>query len=554
MSLPSLPIEILGDIIDCIVISPIGIRGSAHLRLVNRTFDLEIRRSYARTSQFAFDRRFAVAPLSLTKCAFFAKYLLLRPKGKEKGKAEDKDISYHLNDLVDQLLGHEENVKGIPVESEHEDAKRYQLLSILCAKMSSVQLSLYPSPIKLPNGKTTTMDLLIAAIYTGHLSLVDHILSTDQINLQSDTSTLFETPLLAAVDTQSPDTVRTLLARNAPFKPPNMRPSRPFRGNPLLKAVENNDLVILTMLLDPSSNLCKSDLTYQHALVSSITSSPDSHRITSLLLSQYEPSLPESPYILSEGLRAACRSGHTELITHLLASGADVNSTLNYRETHSMAAPIAQAAWTGQVSAIRLLLSHGALLRPNPDGNTGVRTQHPGADALRAATWGNHWPAARALLDAGVARYLSQTDWCSVFKIAALHAECVDVAAHLLDCGVVTLTGLADDEVEAEDAVAELVAIVCQRGNVGFMEALVRHGLPVTGHAMYQRAEYPVPVVQALAWGQQGVVRLLEEVMGQKVDEEMKQLANAIREKEMSRGWGQIAAPECGMPAYTILR
>ncbi|KAH8431480.1 ankyrin repeat domain-containing protein [Aspergillus melleus] len=553
MSLSSLPIEILGDIIDRIVNSPVGICGSAPLRRVNRTFDLEIRRSYARTSQFAFDRRFAVAPLSLTKCAFFAKYLLLRPKGKEKGKAEDKDISYHLNDLVDQLLSHEENVKEILVESEHEDAKRYQMLSILCAKMSPVQLSLYPSPIKLPNGKTTTIDLLIAAIYTGHLSLVDHILSTDQINLQSDTSTLFDTALLAAVDTQNPNTVRTLLAHNAPFKPPNLRPSRPFRRNPLLKAVENNDLAILTMLLE-SSNLCKSDLTYQHALVSSITPSPDSHHITSLLLSQYETSLPESPYILSEGLRAACRAGHTELITHLLASGADVNCTLNYRETHSMAAPIAQAAWTGQVPTIHLLLSHGASLRPSPDGNTGLRTQHPGADALRAATWGNHWPAARALLDAGVAKHLSKTDWCSVFKIAALHAECVDVAAHLLDCGVVTLTELADDEVEAEDAVAELVAIVCQRGNVGFMEALVRHGLPVTGHAMYARAEYPVPVVQALAWGQLGVVRLLEEVMGQKVDGEMRQLADTTREKEMSRGWSRIAAPACGMPAYTILR
>ncbi|KAI9042394.1 ankyrin repeat domain-containing protein [Aspergillus affinis] len=552
MPLSSLPIEILGEIIDRIVTSPIGICGSARLRLVNRTFDLEIRRSYARTTRFASDRRFAVAPHSLSKRVFFAKYLLLRPK--RKGKPEEKDISYFLNTLVDRLLSHDNNAKGTPSESEYDDAKRCQLLSVLCAKMTQVQLSVYPTHIKLYNGEDITMELLIAAIYTNRLSLVHQMLSTGQVNLQSDPSTLFETPLLAAVDTQNPDTVRVLLAHNAPFKPPIPRPHRPFHGNPLLRAVENNDLPILTLLLDPSSNLCKSDLTYQHALVSSITPSPDSHRITSLLISHYASTLAESPYILSEGLRAACRAGHTELIKHLLSSGADVNSTLNYRETHSMAAPIAQAAWTGQVPTIHLLLSHGASLRPNHYANTGVRTQHPGADALRAATWGNHWPAARALLDAGVAEFLSQSDWCSVFKIAALHADCVDVAANLLDSGVVRLAGLADDDVGAEDAVVELVAIVCQRGNVGFMDALVRHGLPVTGHAMYERAMYPVPVVQALAWEQQGVVRLLEDVAGQKVDDEMRRLADAFREKEISRGWSCVAAPGCGMPAYTILR
>lgn len=492
-------------------------------------------------------------PENPSKCAFLAKYLSLRPH--VRGKADYAEVSCLLNDIVDKLLVYERKESD-----DYDDATRYERLLILLSKINPTHFRSSRGVTKLAGIKPNPMDLLIAAIYTGRHCAMNQLLATGQANFQSDISVLFavdfaatvEAPLLAAVESRDPTIVRALLAHKAPFQAPSVRPRRPYRPSPLLLAVELNDLPIVTLLLNPPSTLDKSDLTYQHVLIKSI-SNPASQPITDLFLSHLSIPLTSCPYLLSEGLRAACRAGNTELITLLITNGANINTVMNYRQTHAMAAPIAQAAWKGQIPALNLLLSQGATLAPSPEGSVGIRVQHPGADALRAATWGNHWAAARVLLDAGVAEYLTQSDWCSVFKIAAL-TQCVDVAASLLDEGVVRLDGLTEDEVSSEDAVAELVAIVCLLGNVEFMRALVRHGVPVRQHGMYERGEYEIPIVQALAWKKGELVKLLEEVMGQEVDEEMRKLAEMYREKEAPRTWSRVGPQGCGMPRYTVLR
>ncbi|PLB49325.1 hypothetical protein P170DRAFT_509894 [Aspergillus steynii IBT 23096] len=556
MSLPSLPLEIFGQILDKLITTREGFYASADLRLVNRTFDLEIRRAYGRTSYGKWPQWFSLDPKKGSKCAFFAKYLLLRPHVREG--AEYAQVSTLLNDLIDQLQDKDSNETA---ETPDDDTIRYRLLMTLSAKVKPALLrnartSTRPNPKTTP--KITPIDLLLAAIYTDQMPVLNRLLP--QIDFHETTAIFdpgaanpIELPLLAAVETHNSAALHALLAHNAPFQSPDQVPRRALRPNPLLVAAQRNDIPTLTTLLSPPSTLSKSDLTYQYALVHSISPDPSSFPTTSLLLSHYDGVLSSSPYLLCDGLRAACRAGHIHIITLLLDAGADLNSVMNYLESHAMAAPIAQAAWTGQLPTLHFLLSRGASLAPSTSAVNVARTQHPGADALRAATWGNHWAAARVLLDAGVAKYLGKSDWCSVFKIAALNVDCAGVAVQLLECGVIGLDGFAEEKVEAEDAVAELVAIICQRGNAKLMRALVRHGLPLGRHAMYERGLYEVPVVQALAWERTEVVRVLEEV-GETVDEEVRELARAYREKEAARSWTRVGPAVCGMPHYTVLR
>lgn len=186
-----------------------------------------------------------------------------------------------------------------------------------------------------------------------------------------------------------------------------------------------------------------------------------------------------------------------EVVRLLLDHGGNVNE-------HSLpsrwVSTVELAAWTGQEEVLLLLLARGA----NPYG------RNSGSDSMCAAAWGGHVDVVRILLDAGV--QLKPREWFFVLFRAAPRIGSAEMVRMLLDRGVVELNKLDDGDL------TELMIRACHQGNVGVVEALAQHGVPIHDESLYARHDYPPPIVVAMAFRHNHLVQALQRLGVKQVD------------------------------------
>jgi len=459
-------------------------------------FDRETIRAYATTKLLdlhqvdIFDR-------PIVSADFVARYLLERPH--TENAPTNSNFSALINYVVDELVKYHD-------DGESEQL-RYQHMNTLCQRVScqrsstTIIYNIFPQTTNPVSTVEHRYHVLIAAIYLGKSSVVQHMLEGEQLDLAEVKSEFLGTPLHAAVQTRHYDLVHTLLQHGA-----NVNMERPCTwGLPLEAAIENQDEEIVRLLLEPHYGHITSGEAFERAIAKSCeTNQP---RVAHLLLEGMSDKLSECRYLLCEGLRAACRRGMVEIVQLLLDHGGDVNEHLTDDRTCIRPSLIEQAAWAGQEEVMGLLLARGA----NPYGREPIY-----CSSMRAAAWGGHVGAARILLDAGIE--LKPHHWMKILEPAASLVGSAELVRLFLDRVDFDHHLLKEDPQEAEDCVVHIVGLACQQGNISFIQALAQHGVPMDDEGLFTRQDIPPPIILAMAYRQDHIVPMLRELGAREVD------------------------------------
>ena len=512
MSLLLLPLELFREILRLAVVD-LGLYRATKLRLVNSecsvaifhtrshltssgSFDCETLRAYATTELLNLhDICWSARPE--VRADFLARYLLQRPH--TENRPTNSNFSALINYVVDELVKYDDD--GAP------EQLRYQYMRTLCHSISrqhGLRIAIYdifPQTTCPVSSVENRYHVFIAAICLGKSSIVQHMLDYEQVDLTEVQSKFFGTPLQAAAWMGHHDLLRTLLQRGA-----DLNMERSYKSClPLGAAIRNQDEEMVRLLLEPDYGHVTSGVHFERAIVDSCQSNQP--RLAHLLLEHLTDKLSECRIILSDGLRESCRRGMIEIVQLLLDHGGDVNEHMDCQRLCPKPSLITYPAWTGQEEVLRLLLARGA----NPYGR-----ESGSFESMRAAAWGGHVGATRILLDAGVE--LKPDLWLRVLEVAAPRVESAEFGRLLLDRGMFDVHNLEDDPQKAEYGVVVLIVLACQQANIGFIRALVQHGVPLNDDLLYARHDCPPPIVAAMAFRQDRVVRLLRELGAKEVD------------------------------------
>lgn len=462
-------------------------------------FERETIRTYA-TTKLLNAHNVCISDLKKVTVDFVARYLLERPH--TEGTPTNSNFSALINSVVDELVKFDND--GEPEQLQ------YQYMYTLCHSVRCHHVpitiidNIFPKTTHPVSSVEHRYHIYIAAIYLGKSSVVQDMLENEQLDLTEVKSEFFGAPLHAAVQMRDHDLVRTLLQRGADV---NMRilSISYMEGLPLDAAIDNQDEGSVRLLLEPQYGHVTSGRAFEIAIERSCeTNQP---RVAHLLLEHISDKLSECRYVLSEGLRAACRRGMVEVVQLLLDHGGDVNENLNWDRTCFPPSVIEQAACTGQEEVLCLLLARGA----NPYGG-----EPRYCSSMRAAAWGGHVGAARILLDAGVE--VKSDRWMRILEIAAGLVGSAELVRLLFGRFDFDYHMLDDDPQEAERCVGPLMGVACQQGNTGFIQAMAQHGVPVNDEGLYSRHDCPPPITVAMAFRQDHVVRVLRELGAREVD------------------------------------
>lgn len=481
-------------------------------------FDREILRAFART-EILNDHDFRWN-WGASHYDFLARYLLQRPQ--TENTPPNGNFAALVNYVVDELMRYDDDDDG---ESEQV---RYQYLKTLCARASAQQYITYsnfPKTTRLVSSVENRYHVIIAAIYLEKFFVVDCMLKDEQMDVAKVQSEIFGTPLHAAVQMGHHDLVRMLLQRGA-----NVDMGRPGKVGSLLEAaIGNQDEKMVRLLLEPHFGYTTYGRAFEENIVMSLNSNqPD---LAHLLLERNKTKLSECQYVLKRGLPTACRHGLIEIVRLLLDHGGNVDER---GDPGGEVSSIEQAAWTGQEEVLLLLLARGA----NPHG------RESGSDSMCAAAWGGYIGAVRILLDAGV--QLKPSQWAGVLWRAAPRVGSAGIVRLLLDRGIVELSKLDNNPQSTESYLVDLVALACQQGNVGFVQALAQHGFTMNDESLYARHDLPPPTVLAMAFRQNHLVQALRELGVGEVDP-----LDSMIGKDFANGkypCDPPAPPECTMP------
>ncbi|EAW25310.1 ankyrin repeat domain-containing protein [Aspergillus fischeri NRRL 181] len=456
--------------------------------------------AYARIRILGGDRLFWERSWSVQE-RFMVAYFL--HQGRDDDDSSGTDIISLMNHWVDRLV--RDSTKG-----SERNKLRYQFMKRLIShtkhKVCRVVLAAESDSIAFD----PSYELLFAATYNRDFELVDQ-LSQDTRRIREDAkSGLFEDRLIeAAVKSLDPKIVEMLLRRGARMHPVDS--DEKSWDSPVVVAVEDWSAKILQLLLRPEFGLRTSGVAYQRAIVKAM--SMDRTEAVATLLDHYTAPLSESRYLLTEGLREACRSGRVDFVRLLLDNGADVNETLDYNRQTLEPLPLAYAGWKGHVGVMRLLLARGASIGEHADRSIDVP---PGPQAMRAVAWGGHYDAMEVLIDAGLR--LSICDWTNVMFILSCHPNAAKLARTILDDGHLRVSLLLVPDEDDGPVLADLVFLACVHGNFEYLKALFDHGAPLNDDAIYSQRGYPPPIVMAMCWRQDTLVEALTKLGAHEVD------------------------------------
>lgn len=463
--------------------------------ILSGLYDRETFRAYARTEIFKDCYDFFIYGHSTMQYDFVARYLLERPY--MANTPTNGNFAVLVNYVVDELVKYDDDGGS--------EQLRFQYMKSLCRRFSHCLRSgivddVFPKTTSPVSSVENSYHVIIAAIYLEQFSIVRSMLKDEQMNVADIKSEALGTPLHAALHMGNRNLVRELLQRGADV---NMeRPDTP--GSPLEAAIENQDEETVRLMLKPHYRHTTSGTAFENAIVRSLDTGQLG--VAHLLFEHFESKLSECRYILSEGLRAACRQGMIDIVQLLLDNGGDVNEHYSSDRDCFATSPIEQATWAGQEEVLRLLLARGA----SPYG------RHSANFSMRAAVWGGNIGAARILLDAGV--QLEPGPWMSVLEIAAPRVGSVELGRLLLDRGIIEAYKLDKGPEEAESFIVALMALACQQGNVGFVQGLAQHGVEMDDVSLYARHRCPPPIIMAMAFQHDHLVQALRDLEVTEVD------------------------------------
>ncbi|WEW57828.1 hypothetical protein PRK78_003295 [Emydomyces testavorans] len=488
MTLLQLPLELFQQILDLAVVS-LGVLEAKHLRLVNKFFDRETLRSYARNKLFLDTGRI------LDRCklsGFIATYLLERPHA--TALAND-NLSSFVNNVVDKITSHDPKNTQL----------RHQYIKTLCAVIEKKNHAwggilpyLFPSKARFPSKAISNIAIeyhaFVAAIHTEQTDLFQYLPVEDGNNVRRVESDRLGHPLEVAVKMGNHDLVGLLLEHGADPKAA------------LREAIYMRDTQSAFLLLNPKYGFpCEPDRPFEDAVDSAIY--VELHSLVYYMFERIGNRLPEFKQVVQFSFTTACQHGMLDIAERLLAAGADMNARKFSDGFYPN--PISQAAWAGHKHIVRFLLSKGANPSGSPDNSPPYKS-----DSMCAVAWGGHIKIATLLLDAGA----EAGNWLNVFEVLAYTPESIEIARLLFDRGLFNPSEFAK-HTYGDYAIRELMVVACAHDNPGFARLLVQHGIPLDeDNGFYSRHDFPAPVVIAKACLKPRVKQMLLELGAVDVD------------------------------------
>ncbi|KAK7967984.1 uncharacterized protein PG986_002261 [Apiospora aurea] len=275
-------------------------------------------------------------------------------------------------------------------------------------------------------------------------------------------SSCFGTPLYAAVKARNPALVTYLLDSGVLVTAD--------RSNPMAAAAKNDDMDMLNLFLEPPCQLA-----------------PDAERLRTVLglaarlgrtafvqrildFNRLEPRRAQDrDWGLGRALLMAVFGGHVETAEFLIDNGApfQTNARPYLGSSHglfsTMPTLVELAAWQGDLSMLRLLLSRQALVT---------------IESAHAAMAGNRVEALCVLLETKSLR-MDQYAWCRVLSAGA-KLDCTEAILYLVEeARVLDIPGILESGDPEAVYLSEVVTTLCSRGNRLALEALIQTGLPV---------------------------------------------------------------------------
>ncbi|KAL9107591.1 MAG: hypothetical protein Q9227_007494 [Pyrenula ochraceoflavens] len=394
-------------------------------------------------------------------------------------------------------------------DCEVVDEAFYEWLSCQCmARMrySNTMNSLtgHPSPaFHAPNDpKETFWSRFTLAAYLGDLAIVKDYYSGMDIN---PCSHYFSDPMSAAAAQGHTDIVQHLLSQGADAN----------TSTALEKATESNYYNVTDLLLNPSTKIKPSSLTLHRSIINA--ASGGHLQLLQTLLSCVMSLYPENSPLatlsscLPQALFEACRNGATETAKFLMSAPFNL-SNATFRSDHTSTSPdlLQTASKHGRVNIISLLFSISPS-RTDLLEYGSINNQ----DALWLASSRGFLSVIRLLLDAGASPYgYYRSGSVSPLIAAAEHGQ-ADAASMLLSD-----PGYNVDENKI--LVARAMDRACMGGYESVVKVLADFGATIHhgggGRSLIEKIEKPGPMLVALQYGRQNVVRVLTELGVESVD------------------------------------
>jgi ankyrin repeat protein len=334
----------------------------------------------------------------------------------------------------------------------------------------------------------TEMTALSAACINGHTDVIDLLLARG-VGIEPNTHD-GQTALVFACKAGQTHVVKHLIARGA-----DLNASREImQTSPLMAAVLGGNVSTVELLLDLGVD------------VNEFTGIPGSAYKTALLCAAVQENTTLAALLLEHGAKAslvgvhgddimlhACEAGNVAFIQLLVAHGAAVNLSAE----HTGDAPVVAAARGNHMEAIQTLLDAGADI--NARGTRGYT-------ALHAAVEGDYPDLVRLLLARGASTTIgngrgdtaliqgvtgkltaalrvliesSEVDLNATNRIGITALGCVCRSNHNLETAQLLLSRGAHVN-PSPLALSSPLAAACARGDLVFMDVLVRHGAGIS--------------------------------------------------------------------------
>ena len=423
--------------------------------------------------------------------AFTTRYLLQRPHPTLDSSA---NFAYLANYIVDKLV--EYDYIGDP---ESIEKQRYMYMHAFCRYIEPRQILSSPDQ---PFSSESKQDaVFLTAIYLNKKDFIRDALQSNSrpMDIKKMEHECLGTPLYAAIRSRHCDLVHQFLELGVDVN------KKPFLWYAIYEGCED----IARLMVQPQYGMNTSDSTFEAAIVKAIQ-----HNYSTLAWSLLDrlTMLPECRFLLSEGLRAACRQGKVDIVNRLLDNGGDVNENRTNDSSSYQPSLLTQAAWTGQEEILHLLLKRGANV--NVDG----------VKSIIAAAWGGHINTAQILIntkpqiqhlkDAINAHLILTRAMCS------MKPEAVEFLHIFQEQGLIDIHNLDKDPRKAEEALVDLMVFAATLGHVEFLK--IFHDEFGTGilddDLMYTKFEYAPPIVCARSRYQDKVVEYLLSIGVKDVD------------------------------------
>jgi hypothetical protein len=432
-----------------------------------------------------------------------ARYVLRKPY--EANTAPHEHFPALINALVDKVM----ELEAIDQNTEH--VRQRYILTLCCTARKPVIFGHYK---KAPQSDSSLLDhVLVAGIYLGRRVVVEKQLHLLDMNATRDsrpaTSEFWGQPLLAAIRVENVSLVCRLLDMGIEH---NLKDSE--YGKSCLRAVVRTKRAkeILSLFRWHQNGFLRHESEFRAAICCYATE-VGSLDVTNMVLDFFQANcagLIPPPYPfgsdMEEALRNACVRGFDDVVIRLLDLGQNVNPDRSIYGQERDLAYLACAA--GQASTLDILIKRGARIGWSVEEN----------ELITVAVKAGHTKILRTLLDAG--EVLRPLQAYRLLDYVAPRPESTECIWYLLHRGGINIKDLIKVTRARRLPFAHIVVSAAIYGNICFIEALARFGVPIDDNdaLFYTEQDCVPPIVAATAFRQTAMLEALKELGAEEVD------------------------------------